>query len=142
MQIGHSGKSSGTADTNNVNGPADVFVYAKTNELFVADGYGNKRVIVFDADTGAYKRMWGAFGNPPVDDPVPTPAGSNKPVDPKDLNRISAKDVSPTDPGLPQFNLVHGVKVSNDGLVYVSDSGGERVQVFTVDGKFVTQVFI
>jgi hypothetical protein len=142
MQIGHGGNKKSNQDTNDFWEPADVFVYPKTNELFVADGYGNKRVIVFDADTGAYKRMWGAFGNPPVDDPVPTTAGSNKPVDPKDLNRISAKDVSPTDPGLPQFNLVHGVKVSNDGLVYVSDRGGERVQVFTVDGKFVTQVFI
>ena len=36
--------------------------------MFVADGYGNHRVIVFDADTGAFKRMWGAFGNKPVDD--------------------------------------------------------------------------
>src|SRR5713101_7774829 len=67
MQIGHSGKSTGNADTANVNGPADIFVYAKTNELFVADGYGNHRVIVFDADTGAFKRMWGAFGKPPTD---------------------------------------------------------------------------
>ena len=30
------------------------------NEVYVADGYGNRRVIVFDADTGAYKRHWGA----------------------------------------------------------------------------------
>ena len=45
----------------------------KTNEAFVADGYGNRRVIVFDADTGAFKRMWGAFGNPPDTD---APAGA------------------------------------------------------------------
>jgi hypothetical protein len=142
MQIGHGGNRKSNQDTNDFWEPADVFVYPKTNELFVADGYGNKRVIVFDADTGAYKRMWGAFGNPPVDDPVPTTSGSNKPIDPKDLNRIPAKAVGPTDPGLPQFDLVHGVKVSNDGLVYVSDRGGERVQVFTIDGKFVTQAFV
>ena len=43
-------------------------LYAKTNELFVADGYGNRRIIVFDADTGKFKRMWGAFGNKPLDD--------------------------------------------------------------------------
>jgi DNA-binding beta-propeller fold protein YncE len=122
MQIGHSGKSTGNTDTKNVNGPADVFVYPKTNELFVADGYGNHRVIVFDADTGAFKRMWGAFGNPPTDDP-PTP---------------------PTEegPGSPRFGNTHSARVSNDGLVYVCDRGSARFQVFTVEGKYVTQVFI
>src|SRR6185295_6425572 len=67
MQIGRPGQSKGNADTQNLNQPADTFVYAKTNELFVADGYGNRRVIVFDADTGKFKRMWGAFGNVPTD---------------------------------------------------------------------------
>jgi DNA-binding beta-propeller fold protein YncE len=125
MQIGHAGKSTGNADTGNLNQPADTFVYAKTNELFVADGYGNRRVIVFDADTGAYKRMWGAFGNMPTD---------------------GAPDLSQADVGAngsPQFiQPVHAARVSNDGLVYVSDRGGKRVQVFTLDGKFVSQVFI
>jgi hypothetical protein len=57
MQIGKHGKSTGNADTANVHQPADVFVHAPTNELFVADGYGNNRVIVFDADSGRFKRM-------------------------------------------------------------------------------------
>jgi len=65
MQIGRKGQSKGNKDTQNVNQAADTFVYAKTNELFVADGYGNSRIIVFDADTGAFKRMWGAFGKEP-----------------------------------------------------------------------------
>ena len=52
---------------------ADTFVHAPTNELFVADGYGNRRVVVFDADTGAFKRMWGAFGNEPLDKVPPPP---------------------------------------------------------------------
>ena len=68
MQIGHSNQSKGNADTQNVHRAADFQVYPPTNELFVADGYGNHRVIVFDADTGAFKRMWGAFGNKPEDD--------------------------------------------------------------------------
>jgi DNA-binding beta-propeller fold protein YncE len=125
MQIGRAGKSTGNADTRNLNQPADTFVYAKTNELFVADGYGNRRVIVFDADTGAFKRMWGAFGNMPTD---------------------GAPDLSQADigaDGSPQFiQPVHAARVSNDGLVYVSDRGGKRVQVFTIDGKFLSQVFI
>jgi DNA-binding beta-propeller fold protein YncE len=135
MQIGHGGQKKTNADTKNFWKPADVFVYPKTNELFVADGYGNKRIIVFDADTGAYKRMWGAFGNVPKDDPPTPPAARGSgPAAPPPLE--------PAD-GPPQFvNPVHAVKVSNDGLVYVADRGGRRVQVFTLDGKFVKQVFI
>ena len=69
MQIGGRSKSLGSKDPKSVNKPGDIFVSAKTNELYAADGYGNRRLIVFDADTGAFKRMWGAFGKPPVDTP-------------------------------------------------------------------------
>ena len=125
MQIGHAGKSRGNADTENLNQPADAFVHAATNELFVADGYGNRRIIVFDADSGKFKRMWGAFGNVPKDDP-PNPANAD--ADPQ---------------GASQFvQPVHAARVSKDGLVYVSDRGGKRVQVFRLDGTYVTQVFI
>src|SRR5262245_45831390 len=67
LQIGGRSVSKGNADTKSVHQSADVFVWPKTNEAFVADGYGNRRVIVFDADTGAFKRQWGAFGNAPID---------------------------------------------------------------------------
>ena len=134
MQIGKKGASKGNNDTENVKQAADIFYYAKTNELFVADGYGNRRVIVFDGDTGKFKRMWGAFGNKPLDD-VPEP----KKV-PED-QRIPAKEL--TDRGPEQFvQPVHAVRISNDGLVYVSDRGGKRVQVFRLDGTYVGQVFI
>jgi len=150
MQIGRGGQKKTNQDTQNVWRAADVFVYQKTNELFVADGYGNKRIIVFDADTGAYKRMWGAFGNVPTDDPATGQAGQRGETGAagqrgggrQDLTRIPAKELDPKDPGPPQFSIVHGVKVSNDGLVYVSDRSGKRVQVFTIDGKFVTQTFV
>ena len=65
LQIGKHGKTGGSNDTANVNKAAGIAVHAPTNEVFVADGYGNRRVIVFDADTGAYKRHWGAYGNKP-----------------------------------------------------------------------------
>jgi hypothetical protein len=134
MQIGKKGQSKGNTDTQNVNQAADTFVYTPTNELIVADGYGNRRIIVFDADTGAFKRMWGAFGNPPLDNVAP------KPKVPEN-QRIPAKEE--TGPGPLQFEQpVHAARVSNDGLVYVSDRGGKRVQVFTLDGKFVMQRFI
>jgi hypothetical protein len=125
MQIGHSSESTGNADTKNLHQPADAFVYRKTNEVFVADGYGNHRVVVFDADTGQFKRMWGAFGNKPVDlDQCPPPS-------------LSAV---PDGPGPQQFSIVHAIRVSEDGLVYVADRENRRVQVFTIDGKFVKQL--
>ena len=125
MQIGRAGLSKGNADTRNLNQPADTFVHAPTNELFVADGYGNRRVIVFDATTGVFKRMWGAFGNAPTD-AAPNPALPDA-----------------EEQGAPQFvQPVHAARVSKDGLVYVSDRGGKRVQVFTLEGKYVRQVFI
>jgi DNA-binding beta-propeller fold protein YncE len=125
MQIGHAGKSKGNADTENLKQPADTFIHEKTNELFVADGYGNRRIIVFDADTGKFKRMWGAFGN------VPTDAAPN-PANPDEGEKGPSQFVQP----------VHAARVSKDGMVYVSDRGGKRVQVFTLDGKFVRQTFI
>ena len=125
LQIGRSNMSRGNADTDNLHEPADQRVHPPTNELFVADGYGNHRVAVFDADTGAFKRMWGAFGNVPVDlDQCPN-------VTP---------DSVPDGPGPDQFSIVHAIRVSNDGLVYVADRENRRVQVFTVDGEYVDQI--
>ena len=125
MQIGHATQSKGNADTKNFHQPADAVVYPKTNELFVADGYGNHRVIVMDADTGAFKRMWGAFGNKPVDkDECPPPS----------LNSV------PDGPGPDQFSIVHAIRVSNDGIVYVADRENRRVQTYTLDGKFLKQL--
>jgi DNA-binding beta-propeller fold protein YncE len=135
LQIGGRSVSKGNADTKSVHQSADVFVWPKTNEAFVADGYGNRRVIVFDADTGAFKRMWGAFGNTPID-VKPAPRGGG-------AGRGAAPALDTEGRGSEQFGgPVHGVKVSNDGLVYVADRPNRRVQVFTPEGKYVTQVFI
>lgn len=120
MQIGRSNQSGGNSDTQNLKRPAGIDVYPTTNEVFIADGYGNSRVIVFDADTGDFKRMWGAFGNEPLD----------------------ADRRSPGADPLQQFNTVHDVSVSSDGFVYVGDRGNKRVQVFTIDGEFVAEQFI
>src|SRR5690606_15371711 len=61
MQIGKPFEGTGSNDPKNFKLPAKTLVDPKTNELYVADGYGNRRVIVLDADTGAYKRHWGAY---------------------------------------------------------------------------------
>ena len=67
MQIGKPGQNKGSNDTDNFGRPAKIFVDSKANEAYVADGYGNKRVVVIDADTGKFKRYWGAYGNKPDD---------------------------------------------------------------------------
>ena len=147
MQIGRAARKKTNADTTSLWRPADVFVYPKTNEIFVADGYGNKRVIVFDAETGKYQRMWGAFGNTPMDDPPSPPVltgeAARTAAAEEEAKRTLATGFDPKDPGPSQFvPPVHGIKVANDGLVYVADRGGKRVQVFTTDGKYVRQVWI
>ena len=135
-QIGGRDKSKGNADPNNPKEPADIFVDAKTNEAYIADGYGNRRVLVLDADSGKFKRMWGAFGNKPLDPPPapPAPAAGAAPAAPPALET--------TGRGPEQFGIVHSVEVSKDGLVYVADRANRRVQVFKTDGTYVNQVFI
>jgi len=126
MQIGRAGENTGSHDTRNLGGPAGLFVHAPTDELFVADGYFNRRVVVFDASTGAYKRHWGAYGNPP-----------------DDSYEFPPRPELVQGPPPPQFNNpVHSVVVSNDGLVYVADRTNNRLQVFELDGTFVEEAAI
>ena len=121
MQIGGAGPSKGSLDPSQLSGAADIAVHPATNEAFIADGYGNHRVIVVDADTGTFKRLWGAYGKPPTD-----------------------KELPPYDPDAPpaaQFRTVHCIKVARDGLVYVCDRDNNRIQVFTAAGEFVSEFF-
>ena len=125
MQIGHRGQSKGNTDTENVHQATDVFVDTSAKEVYVADGYGNKRVVVFDSETGKFKRMWGAFGNPPPPTLAPNAA-------------VPQPQTTPDGP--PEFGLPHAVKVSHDGVVYLADRINNRIQMFTRDGKFLKQV--
>ena len=121
MQIGKPGKSGGSASRTQLGRPANMELDVAANELYIADGYGNKRILVLDAKTGAYKRHWGAYGGTPSDEKMPA--------------------YSPSAPPSKQFaNAVHCVRLSKDGLVYVCDRGNNRVQVFRKDGTFVTEL--
>ena len=124
MQIGHSDAGKGDNDTENFRRPPNVQVSPKTNELFVADGYGNHRIIVLDADTGKFKRMWGAFGKPPMG---PEWCFSQ---DPKSFEGE----------GAPYFATPHVLLLSYDDLLYVADRSNRRIQVFSLDGKFIRQL--
>jgi hypothetical protein len=104
--------------------PADMYVDPQAKELYVADGDGGaRRVIVFDSNTGAFKRLWGAYGEKPLDGP---------PVryDPK------------APPARSFSSAVHCVVILNDGLLYVCDRNADRIQIFRKDGTFVKEVFI
>src|SRR4051794_4795300 len=114
LQIGKSNQSKGDADTVNVHRAADAWVLPRTNELFVADGYGNHRVIVFDADTGAFKRTWGAFGK--------RPGG-------EDSCAIVSPKTFPDAEGPAHFNVAHAIRVAHDGMVYLADRENRRVQM-------------
>jgi DNA-binding beta-propeller fold protein YncE len=121
LQVGHQGKHNGSNDPENFWRPTKIYEDAAANEVYVADGYNNRRVVVLDRDTGKYKRHWGAYGNKPDD------------------GKVDAYD--PAGPPSKQFHTVHCVAVSKDGFVYVCDRGNDRVQVFRTDGTFVKEAF-
>ncbi|HKB13931.1 MAG TPA: hypothetical protein VKD69_24875 [Vicinamibacterales bacterium] len=143
LQIGHQGKGRGSNDTENLGAAASMTIDEPAHELYVADGYVNHRVIVFDTVTGAYKRHWGAYGKKP-DDSYFTNAGERLPGPfngaVQHENKPSQYD--PDGPPPPQFRIVHAVRIANDGLVYVCDRTNNRLQVFRKDGSFVREVFL
>lgn len=129
MQIGKAGPRRGDHDTSQLGQPADIWVDEPANEVYIADGYGNHRVIVFDTRNGAYKRHWGAYGKRPPDE---TNIASHEPG--------GASGYDPKAPPFGMFrNPVHCVKLANDGLVYVCDRVNDRIQVFRKDGTFVRE---
>jgi DNA-binding beta-propeller fold protein YncE len=119
LQIGRQGQHNGSNDVQNLWRPAKIVVDAAANEAYIADGYGNRRVIVFDADTGQYKRHWGAYGAKPDD--------------------AAVGEYDPAAAPSKHFNTVHCATVSKDGFVYVCDRVNDRVQVFRKDGTFVRE---
>ncbi len=108
-------------DTTHFGGVATMSFDRANNEVYVADGYFNKRVVVLDGTTGAIKRYWGAYGEKPDD---------------VDLGRYN-----PDAPPAKQFRTpVHCAAYSPVAqLVYVCDRGNDRIQVFTREGKFVKE---
>jgi DNA-binding beta-propeller fold protein YncE len=137
LQIGRKGQSRGDTDTANLAGPTGMFVDPQTNEVFVADGYRNHRVIVFDADTGEFKRMWGAYGNSLTDDKRTWGSYENAQVQ----NKLPP--YNPDEPPSQQFRgPVHCIVTSKEGHLYVCDRTSDRIQVFSKDGKFIREGFV
>lgn len=123
QQIGVPGQDADSLSTEHFGRVAKVSFDAAANEAYVSDGYRNKRVVVLDADSGEFKRFWGAYGNTPSDEDL-------GPYDPEA-------------PPAPQFrNPIHCAEPSRDGLVYVCDRANDRIQVFKADGTFVMEKVI
>lgn len=143
MQIGRKGQNIGSNDTQNLGSAANMTIDHAANELYVADGYTNHRVIVFDAATGAYKRHWGAYGNRP-DDGYFERGGEHLPAPFSGAvqHENAPSQYDPNGPPPPQFRIVHAVRIARDGLVYVCDRTNDRVQVFRKDGTFVKEAFV
>ena len=143
MQIGRKGRNTGSNDTQNLGGAASMIVDRAANELYVADGYVNHRVIVFDAASGAYRRHWGAYGKRP-DDSYFTTAGERLPgpFNGAVQHENAPSQYDPKGPPAPQFRIVHSVRIARDGLVYVCDRTNDRIQVFRKDGTYVAEKFI
>ena len=131
LQIGHVTRTNGSGDTTLLGGPSGIDFYEPDNEVFIADGYRNQRVIVFDANSGEYKRHWGRFGLPPNDNFEP---GDQPTWLPSPFLIGRPPNMSPN---LPRF--VHGVNVSSDGLVYVADRSHSMLYVHRTDGTFVAE---
>ena len=123
LQLGRPGMGANSLSRDHFWRVAEVSIDPAEDEVYVADGYGNKRVAVLDVHTGAFKRLWGAYGNRPDDAPVPP--------------------YRPEDPPAQQFRSpVHCAQISHDELVYVCDRASDRLQVFRRDGTFLREVFL
>src|SRR5262249_23722266 len=123
QQIGKAASTGGSNSTTQLGRPAHMVTDEAVLELYVADGYGNRRIIVFDAKTGAYKRHWGAYGDKRQSDDKLVP-----------YSRVPIAGLSKS-----FANPVHCVRISRDGLVYVCDRANDRIQVFKKDGTFVEE---
>ncbi len=121
--LGQYDETGGSDDQSLLGGPAGVWVDPGTNEVFIADGYRNRRVVVYDGESGEYLRHWGAYGETPDD-------------------AYEYGDRDPAGPPAQEFSTVHGLTGSNDGLIYVADRRGNRIQVFDQSGAFVSEKII
>ena len=123
LQVGVAGRDPDSLSLDSFGRIAKISFDAEANEMYFADGYGNKRVAVVDADTGEVKRFWGAYGNEPDDS--------------------YSQRYTPGGEPPPQFaSPVHCAEVSDSGLIYVCDRAQDRIQVFQKDGTFVDEMFV
>ena len=147
LVIGKYNETGGSNDTTLMGRPAEIWVDPADNEVFVADGYGNRRIIVFDGATGKYLRHWGAYGKRPEDPPRRGGAGGDPAAaaaaggrGEAAAGRGAGQANAPVPASPPQqFSVPHGITGSRDGLIYLADRANNRIQVFRQTGEFVAE---
>lgn len=123
LTIGEPAGSGDSNDPRRLGRPADMLVDTSSREVFVADGYRNRRIAVFDSESGAYKRHWGAYGERPHDAALPAYQEG-----------MAAAE---------QFmGPVHAIVAGPDDRLYVADRTANRIQVFERDGRFVREALL
>jgi len=135
LVIGKFDQTGGSNDTALMGRPSEIWVDPADNEVFVADGYGNRRIIVLDGTTGKYLRHWGAYGKRPEDPPPQSGGGGGGG---SGGGNAQANEAVPAAPPT-QFRTPHGIVGSRDGLIYLSDRANNRIQVFRQNGEFVRE---
>jgi len=112
-------------DTSMLGRPSGLAVDDAAHEVFIADGYLNSRVMVFDSNTGVFKRGWGAYG-----------------AKLEEISNAPRARYTPGQPPAKQLNLVHCLAMSKDGLIYICDRTNDRIQVFSKEGQFVSEFIV
>jgi len=112
-------------DTSMLGRPSGLAVDDAAHEVFIADGYLNSRVMVFDSNTGIFKRGWGAYG-----------------AKLEEISNAPRARYTPGQPPAKQLNLVHCLAMSKDGLIYICDRTNDRIQVFSKEGQFVSEFIV
>lgn len=120
-------------DTNILGSPTGMAFDDAAGEVFIADGLLNKRIVVYDMNTGKFKRGWGAYGIPLNEIPNDDPWADELPT-----GRVVDASESPA----KHFRSLTDIVVSKDGTVYATDQMNNRIQAFGKDGKFVKEIFV
>ena len=109
-----------------VGGIEEIRLDEAAGEMYVADSYLGGRVMVFDMNTFAFKRGWGAYGRP--------------------LSEVSTDDAdreyTPNGPMPKEFRGHLTLNFSRDGLVYAADRNANRIHVTTKEGKFLKEFIL
>lgn len=108
LRIGRFGETGGDLSPDLLGCPTDAWHDVQRREIYITDGYVNHRVAVFNSDTGAFLRAFGAYGAPP-----PFPLGTSRSFS----------------------NPVHAISLGPDGLLYVCDRMNCRIQAFDAVGR-------
>lgn len=142
LEIGHNPKITGEANNQDIGVfgfPSSIQVDETAHEVYIADGFINRRIVVYDSNTGKFKRGWGAYGIPLEE--ITNSTLEDDPTLGRPVNH--GQDYDPSAPPSKQFRgPLKGLRISNDNLVYIGDGENDRIQVFTKEGKFVKEFFV